>query len=104
MGMGHRVSLNTEDLAIALQINAASLPFCMSGFKYLGGHITLTFSGLYANAILPLIIKITSDLQRWDALHTSSRQSKLYKNERLRLILILISVPPSLSPKNIFIH
>lgn len=74
---GYKLNLSKSECfpinSLALQINAASLPFRISrsGFKYLGVHITHTFSGLYANNFLPLISKIKSDLQRWDTLQLS---------------------------------
>lgn len=54
---GYKLNLSKSECfpinSLALQINVASLPFrfSRSGFKYLGVHITRSFSGLYAENV-----------------------------------------------------
>lgn len=106
---GYKLNLSKSECfpinPLALQIKAASLPIHISqfGFKYLGVHITRTFSGLYAKKILPLISNIKSDLQRWDALHLSlaGRVNCIKMNILPRFLYLFQSLPVFL-PKTFF--
>lgn len=106
---GYKLNLSKSECFLihflALQMNAASLPFRLSGFQYFGGHITSTFSGLYANVILPLINKITSGLQRWDTLLSSlaGRVNCIKMNILGRFLYLFQSLPAFLPKTYLFI-
>jgi len=92
---------------LALQIKTSSLPFhiSQSSFKYLGVHITQTFSGLYKKNFLPLINKTKTELQRWDTLYLSlAGRVNCIKMNVLPKYLYLFQSLPVFIPKAFFVH
>uniref|UniRef100_A0A8C9ZBI3 Reverse transcriptase n=1 Tax=Sander lucioperca TaxID=283035 RepID=A0A8C9ZBI3_SANLU len=89
----------------ARQIRDTDLPFriSQSGFKYLGIHITPSFSGLFDANFTPILEKLKSDLQRWSAIYLSlaGRVNCVKMNVLPRFLYLFQSLPVFL-PKSFF--
>ena len=89
----------------ARQIRDTELPFCISqsGFKYLGIHVTPSFSGLFDANFTPILEKLKSDLQRWSTIYLSlaGRVNCVKMNVLPRFLYLFQSLPVFL-PKSFF--
>ena len=78
-----------------------SLPFKISknGFKYLGINITPSFQDLFTTNIAPLVLKVKSDLQRWDVLQLTlaGRVNCIKMNILPRFLFVFQCLPVFLS-------
>lgn len=72
---GYKLNLTKSECfpvnALARSLQESDFPFCMSrdGFKYLGINLTQTFPELYHKNLVPLVDRLKSDFQRWDAIN-----------------------------------